>query len=147
MAIPFRVFILVLIILPVGANAEPLDSVGSIVPGLSCELRKLYRRNDVLTAKWTIVADESYSNARQHFHFKKENENCSYVVDEEKGIKYFPLTDKEGNPLASENDPYIISDTRINMWMKAAAPPTEVKMVSVVITGCEPFEAIEITDK
>ena len=140
-------FLLGVLCLPVAAIAEPLEQVGSSVPGMSCELKKLYRKNGVLTAKWDIVTDESFSSSRYEFRFRKKDSSCSYAVDQEKGVKYFPLTDKEGTPLSSAGSMYLRSNKKFGMWMKMPAPPAEVTSISVVVTFCEPFDDIDITDK
>jgi hypothetical protein len=81
----------------------------------------------------------------------------TYAVDEESGTKYYALTDKEGNLVASDtkytsSDTYGISDTvkageTKRYWMKLPAPPPAVKTVNLFFTDTDPFEAIAITDK
>ena len=130
------------------ALAEPLETVESSIPGMTCELKKLYRKNGVLTAKWALVTKklgEQWMDIRSPF--KKENPECGYSLDAEKGVKYFPLTDKEGTPLASAQKLRIKTNRRYSQWMKMPAPPVEVKSISVIVPNCEPFDDIDIVDR
>jgi len=76
----------------------------------------------------------------------------SYLVDEESGTKYYALTDKEGNLLATETEYEGIwesiepGETK-RFWAKFPAPPPAVKTINILFTKSEPFESIAITDK
>jgi hypothetical protein len=138
----------VFVFFAVDALAEPIEIVDSSRNGMTCELKKVTRKKGVLSVKFALHAKEdTFRNGRPEMVFSKDQKGCSYVLDEEKGIKYFPLEDEKGAPVATTADPYMTKGDRINMWMKVPAPPAEVKSVSISLTHCEPFDDIDIVDK
>lgn len=135
--------------------AANLGSAPMNVKGLNLDLTSVERRGSVLTVKWTVTnAGQQAANAK--FGLKGRH-TTTYTVDEESGTKYYALTDKEGNLLASGSE-YIGSDTYgINepipageskrYWAKFPAPPPGVKSINLLFSDTEPFEGVAITDK
>lgn len=132
-----------------------LASAPMNVPDTTLDLVSVERRGNVLTVKWS-VHNAGSSQAAVKFALKGK-QTTTYVVDEESGTKYYALTDKEGNLLASASE-YVGSDSwgigeRIpggqtkRYWMKLPAPPPAVKSVNILFSDTEPFEAVAITDK
>ena len=136
--------------------AAPLGTVPMNVEGLEIDLLAVERKANVLTVKWA-VRNAGEKTAGVEFALS-ENKPTTYVVDEESGTKYFVLTDKEGNVLATEHSwvkggSYGIGDNVAagksnRYWMKLPAPPPAVKSINIFFTdAAEPFEAVAITDK
>lgn len=136
--------------------AAPLASAPMNVDGLEIDLTAVERRGSVLTVKWA-VRNTSADERRAQFALVKNNPT-TYMVDEESGTKYFVLTDKEGNVLATEHEwcksgSYGISDDipsgqSRRYWMKLPAPPPAVQSINIFFTdSSEPFEGVLITDK
>jgi hypothetical protein len=137
------------------AAAEPLASGMTNWSGVDLDLMKLERKGSVLTLKWRVV--NGGTEAIDVGFALTGAKVTSYVIDEENGTKYYALTDKEKNVLASmhqwvDGDTYGISEeipageSRF-YWAKFPAPPPEVTSVSVLFTGTEPLEDIPITDR
>ena len=129
------------------AAAAGLAVRDSTMPGVRCELTKVYRKNGVLTVRFALITDRTVHRSRYPLFFRKDGEDPSYILDEEKGIKYYALSDKEGNPLASSERPLLDDNERSSYWMKLPAPPEEIKTISVALSGCEPFDEIEVQDR
>lgn len=130
--------------------ARPLARVATNWEGVTIELTAVERKGNVLTVRWT-VRNAGASLHEVEFAFKGTNVT-TYVVDEENGTKYYILTDKEGNPLASITWTYGIKEriepgTAKRYWAKFPAPPPEVTAVSVFFSEAEPLEDVPITDK
>lgn len=137
------------------AAAAPLASAPMNVDGLEIDLLAVERRANVLTVKWAV---RNTSDKAQYAEFALVNKPTTYVVDEESGTKYYVLTDKEGQALATDHKSckggsYGISE-RLDggqtqrFWMKLPAPPPAVKTINILFTDAsEPFEAVPITDK
>jgi hypothetical protein len=113
------------------------------------------RKGSVLTVKWQV---KSAAAAASAVYFNLSGKNMStYLLDEESGTKYYALTDKEKNTLASEHqyigsDAYGISDSldpgaTARYWVKYPAPPAAVKSINLFFTNSDPFEGVAITDK
>jgi len=138
----------------VAGAATPIASTESNVAGVTIDLMTLERKGNVLSVKWAVrnAGDKSTDVAFQ----LRGDKVTTYLVDEENGIKYFVLTDKEGAALASENDytssshgisePVDAGETK-RFWAKFPAPPAEVKAITVMFTEAEPLEGVAITDK
>lgn len=118
--------------------------------GFLIELTSVERKGNVLTVKWSARNDTP--KAKYYDIDLAGTRATSYLVDEESGTKYYALTDKEGNLLATETeydgiyeqlDP---GETK-RFWAKFPAPPPAVKAINVHFTKSEPFESIAITDK
>jgi hypothetical protein len=136
--------------------AASLASAPMNIDGLELDLLAVERRANVLTVKWAVrnVTDKQLS---VEFALVSNNPT-TYVVDEESGTKYFVLTDKEGNVLATEHvwvksgsygiGEYIGAGKTGRFWMKLPAPPPAVKTINLFFTDAsEPFEGVPITDK
>lgn len=140
---------------PAGA-AEPLASVETNLEGLSFDVMAVERKGSVLTVKWAVRNDGT--QATEAWFYLKGSGVRTYVVDEESGTKYYVLTDKEGNLLASQGV-YLSSEgsgikakpepgAATRLWMKLPAPPPEVSSVTLFFDGAvEPVEDVPIRDK
>lgn len=139
----------------VAAVARPLASATTNFPGVSLDLMSVERRGSVLTVKWA-VRNTGAAGTKVVFELTGRNQT-TYVLDEESGTKYYALTDKEKNTLASEHsyvgaDTYGIEDhiepgASARYWAKFPAPPAAVKTINVFFSKTEPFEGVTITDK
>lgn len=138
-----------------GALAATLGSAPMNVQGLNLDLVSVERRGNVITVKWAVT--NSATEPRQVAFGLKGKHTTTYLVDEESGTKYYALTDKEGNLLASQSV-YVGSDTHgigeyikggetKRYWAKFPAPPPAVKSINVLFSETEPFEGVAITDK
>ena len=135
--------------------ASPVATVSTNWKGVELDLMSVERKGNVLTLKWAVRNTGADSVA---IGFALTGKHVTtYVVDEENGTKYYALTDKEGNTLASSHE-YIGGDayginTRIaagatnRYWAKFPAPPPEVKTVNVLFTESEPIEGAAIAEK
>src|SRR5687767_5803315 len=86
----------------VAGAATPIASVESNHAGITIDLMTVERKGNVLSVKWAVRnAGEKATDVAYQLRGDKVT---TYLVDEENGIKYFVLTDKEGDALASEND-------------------------------------------
>jgi hypothetical protein len=129
--------------------ADNIERVDSMIEGVTCELKQVTRKNSVLTVKFALELEASNkTGVGSRLIFSKDRPDCSYVLDEERGVKYFPLTDEKGVPIASGVSGYYLNPgERLSFWMKLPAPPEEVKRASVLITKCEPFDEVDIEDR
>jgi hypothetical protein len=134
---------------------RPLATVATNTKGVSLDVMSVERKGAILTVKWA-VRNEGTSDAPVQYGLIGRHQT-TYTLDEDSGTKYYVLTDKEKNSLASEHV-YIGSDTYgINQqvkpgetgrfWAKYPAPPPAVKTISLFFTGTEPIEGVAITDK
>jgi hypothetical protein len=135
--------------------AASLGSAPMNVTGVTLDVISVERRGNVLTVKWSVRND---AQEQKSVKFAMKGQRVTtYVVDEESGTKYYALTDKEGNLVASDSkyvgpdtygieEPVKAGETK-RYWMKLPAPPPAVKSVNLFFTDTEPFEAIAITDK
>lgn len=134
---------------------QPVATVSTNWKGVELDLMSVERKGNVLTLKWA-VRNTSASSEGVNFALTGAHVT-TYVVDEENGTKYYALTDKEGNTLATSHeyiggDTYGISasvaaGTTNRYWAKFPAPPPEVKTVNVLFTESEPIEGAAITEK
>lgn len=118
--------------------------------GLTMELLSVERKGNVVTVKWS-VKNEGTKSAMADFDLEG-NKATTYLVDEENGTKYFALTDKEGQLLATEHEYNGIWESlepgeSARFWAKFPAPPPAVKSINLLFTKADPFESIAITDK
>jgi len=123
--------------------------------GVTIDLMSVERKGSVLTVKWA-VRNQGAKQADVRF-FMTGKTQSTYVLDEESGTKYYALTDKEKNTLASEHeyiggDAYGISEivapgATYRYWVKYPAPPPAVKTINIFFTNSDPFEGVAITDK
>ena len=118
--------------------------------GLTLELLSVERKGQVVTVKWA-VRNDGKKNAYADFDLEGK-QATTYLVDEENGTKYFALTDKEGQLLATEHEYNGIWESlepgeQMRFWAKFPAPPPAVKSINILFTKAEPFESIAITDK
>ena len=123
--------------------------------GVTIDLMSVERKGSVLTVKWA-VRNQGAKQEQVQFLMTGKTQS-TYVLDEESGTKYYALTDKEKNTLASEHeyvgaDSYGISDyvpagTTNRYWVKYPAPPPAVKTINIFFTNSDPFEGVAITDK
>lgn len=140
-------------------DAAVIGSSESNTPGITVDLNSLERKGGVLTVKWAVrntSPDEAAGKKQVKFGYMGPKSR-TYLVDEESGTKYFALTDKEKQTVASQHeylgsDVYGISEyveaggTR-RYWAKFPAPPPEVKVLTVFFDETEPFESAPITEK
>jgi hypothetical protein len=139
----------------VAAGAKPLGSSASNWEGVTIDLMSVERKGSVLTVKWA-VRNAGPKRAQVQFGMVGRDQT-TYLLDEESGTKYYVLTDKEKNSLASEHvylggDTYGIEDAvepgaTARYWMKYPAPPPAVKTINVFFSKTEPIEGVAITDK
>jgi hypothetical protein len=136
----------------VTAGPRPIATGPTNWPGVTIDLMSVERKGSVLTVKWQV---KSAAAAASAVYFNLSGKNMStYLLDEESGTKYYALTDKEGNSLASEHeytgDGYGISDyleagATNRYWAKFPAPPPAVKSINIFFTNSDPFEGVPIT--
>jgi len=137
------------------AAAEPLASGMTNWSGVDLDLMRLERKGSVLTVKWR-VSNGGGETVDVQFALTGGNVT-SYVVDEESGVKYYALTDKERHVLASMHE-WVASETygiseKIPpgeswfYWAKFLVLSSEVALVSVFFSGTEPLEYVPITDR
>lgn len=135
--------------------AAPLGSSEMNVENMTLDLTSVERKGNVVTVKWTV---RNAGTASKTVAFSLTGKKVtSYLVDEENGTKYYALTDKEGNTLATEHvyigsDAYGIYQTlkageAKRYWAKFPAPPPAVKTINIFFTDAEPFEGIAIMEK
>ena len=134
---------------------RPLATGPTNWEGVTIDLMSVERKGSVLTVKWA-VRNQGAKRAGVQF-FLTGQQQTTYVLDEESGTKYYALTDKEKNTLASEHvytgsNSYGISGdvepgATSRYWVKYPAPPPAVKTINIFFTNSDPFEGIAITDK
>lgn len=137
------------------APVKPLATTSTNWEGISIDLMSVERKGSILTVKWA-VRNSGTKPMQVRFGLVGKNQG-TYAVDEDSGTKYYVLTDKEKNSLASEHvyvgsDTYGIEQTvppggANRLWMKLPAPPPQVKAISIFFSNAEPFEGVAITDK
>ena len=137
------------------AQVKPLASGPTNWPNVTIDLMSVERKGGVLTVKWAV---KNAGSKNESINFALSGKNMTtYLLDEESGTKYYALTDKEKNTLASAHkyigsDSYGISeyvDAGITnrYWAKFPAPPAAVKSINVFFTNSDPFEGVAIADK
>ena len=126
----------------------------SNVDGVNIDVTAVDRKGSVLTVKWA-VKNSSAKTATVQFSLTGDKVT-TYLVDEESGTKYYALTDKEGNVLATEHEwvsssygisEYVAAGETKRFWAKFPAPPAAVKAINIIFTEAEPVEEAPITDK
>jgi hypothetical protein len=135
--------------------AAPMATVPMNIDGLEIDVLAVERKGNILTVKWA-VRNTGSKTATVQFGLVHDKPT-TFVVDEESGTKYFVLTDKEGNALATEHayaggsygiSDYVEAGQTLRYWMKLPAPPPAVKTVNIMFTNAsEPIEGAAITDK
>jgi len=141
--------------LTAAVTAAPLATTATNWSGVSIDLMSVERKGSVLTVKW-LVKNQGSQDAQVSFPLTGEAVT-TYVLDEESGTKYYALTDKEKNVLASQSV-YVGSGShgiqeRIpagesrRYWAKFPAPPPAVKTINVLFTSSEPLEGVSIAEK
>lgn len=145
----------ILLIPPSPANAdEPIATAETNWEGVTVHVVSVTRKGSILTVKFGAVNEGSDS---QEVWFGFTGNDVCYAVDEESGTKYYVLTDKEGNPVASAKD-WMPNSTAglkrdvapgktLRVWMKFPAPPPEVTAISLVLNETDPIENVAITDQ
>lgn len=134
----------------VPAVAANLGSSPLNIEGLTLDLLSVERKGAVVTVKWAV---RNTSAKDVHADFDLAGKRATtYLVDEENGTKYFTLTDKEGQLLATEHEYDGIYEAvppgqTKRFWAKFPAPPPAVKTINILFSGSDPFEGIAITDK
>lgn len=133
---------------------KPLATGPTNWEGVTIDLMSVERKGSVLTVKWA-VRNQGAKQATVQFSMTGQQQT-TYVLDEESGTKYYALTDKEKNTLASEHtytgdgfgiNDYVEAGTTSRYWAKYPAPPPAVKTINIFFTNSDPFEGIAITDK
>ena len=134
------------------ASSLAAANLGSVESndGFTIELTSVERKGNILTVKWSA---RSNNEKESKYDVDLQGKGAtSYLVDEESGTKYYALTDKEGNLLATETEyegiweSFEPGETK-RFWAKFPAPPPAVKAINILLTKTEPFESIAITDK
>lgn len=144
-----------LLLTPPARAAEALASAETNWNGVRLDLMSVERKGSVLTVKWAV---ENHGGEQVQVHFALVGDAVTtYMVDEEQGTKYYVLTDKEEQALASQSvyvgsgthgiQEYVPAGVTKRYWMKLPAPPPEVGTVTLLFTNTEPFEDVQITDK
>ena len=100
-------------------------------------IEEVYRRNEIVTIKGREVCDDR--NCGESTYLPK-----SFLLDEERGVKYFPIMDDRGDLLASTGHLYFKGE---RFWAKYTAPASEIKEIDLYLDEMEPIEALPITDK
>jgi hypothetical protein len=147
--------LLTMLALAVPVAAAPIASAESNTPGIAVDLMAVERKGSVLTLKWAV---RNSGSAQQEVKFGYMGpKSRTYLVDEESGTKYFVLTDKEGKSVASQHEylgsdvygvsEYVEAGGSRRYWAKFPAPPPEVKELTVLFDGTEPFESVPIAEK
>lgn len=140
---------------PPGRAAEAMASAETNWDGVRLDLMSVERKGSVVTVKWAV---ENHGGDQVQVHFPLVGDAVTtYMVDEEQGTKYYVLTDKEKQALASQStyvgsgshgiQEYVPAGATKRYWMKLPAPPPDVKTVTLLFTNTEPFEDVTITDK
>ena len=134
--------------------AEPIATAETNWDGVTVQVMSVVRKGSILTVKFA-AANEGTESQEVAFGFTG-NDVC-YAVDEESGTKYYVLTDKEKNPVASAKDwmPNSTAGLRreiapgktLRVWMKLPAPPPEVTAISLMLNETDPIEDVTITDQ
>jgi hypothetical protein len=125
--------------------AEPLSSAESLDGKIKMDVTDLTRKNNVVTIKGSItnLSDSKFSKTWDGEEF--------FLLNEEKGVKYFVLRDESKRPLVSsysypglglEVEP----KATMKFWAKFTAPPVEIKNVNLVFEGLEIMEGLPIND-
>ena len=139
--------------------AATIGSAETNTPGISLDLVSLERKGSVLTLKWAIRnGNTDAATGRQQVKFGLLGPKArTYLVDEESGTKYFVLTDKEKQSVASQHEylgsdvygisEYVEAGGARRYWAKFPAPPPEVKVLTVFFDETEPFESAPLTEK
>lgn len=130
--------------------AANLGSSPMNIDGLNLDLLSVERKGAVVTVKWAVRND---GKGEQRAMFVLDGKKATtYLVDEENGTKYFALSDKEGQLLATEDEydgiwEAVAPGQTKRFWAKFPAPPPAVKTINVLFSDADPFESIAITDK
>ena len=134
---------------------KPLATGPTNWEGVTIDLMSVERKGSVLTVKWA-VHNQGAKQATVQFSMTGQQQT-TYVLDEESGTKYYALTDKEKNTLASKHvdlggatygiHDYMEPGATNRYWVKYPAPPPAVKTINIFFTNSDPFEGIAITDK
>lgn len=155
---PASLAITLLLLVSAAFGSEPLATVATNWDDVSIDVMSVTRKGSVLTVKWAVRNDGDSARTVQFVTYGGAVR--TYVVDEESGTKYYVLTDREGNSLASQHmlltyglpDSFGIRQaippgSSKRLWAKFPAPPIEVKQISLYFDETEPFEDIHIADK
>jgi len=121
------------------ASANPVAVEDTLEGGGTLSLTQVTRKNEIVTVKAKVSC-----KGKNHCGMSIRLED-TFLLDAERGIKYFPIKDSEGSVLASEAVLGYRDGT--GLWVKLTAPPKEVTKVTVAIPGANSFEDIDVTDK
>ncbi|GEM_PF-5892316 len=69
-----------------------------------------------------------------------------YLLDNVNRKRYLVIHDERGRAICSEGRLLLAAGAESACWSRFAAPPPDVKTVSVVIPGAVPFENVPISD-
>jgi hypothetical protein len=100
-------------------------------------IEQVYRRNGIITIKGRGVCEDGNCDDHTYLHH-------SFLLDEERGVKYFPIRDDKGTRMASKNG---LDFEGERFWVKYTAPPADIKEIDLYLENMEPIEALPITDK
>lgn len=121
------------------AVADQVAIEDTLVGGGTLSITQFYRKNEIVTVKAKISCKD------KHHCGMSINLEEAFLLDTERGVKYFPIKDSDGSLLASE--PILAYRDGTGLWVKLTAPPKEVTKVTIAIPGANTFEDVEITDK
>ena len=136
------------------AQLKPIATGPTNWNGVTIDLMSVERKGSVLTVKWAVKSAAAKTETVQFQLTGKKM--TTYLLDEESGTKYYALTDKEGNVLASEHEytgdghgisDYLEAGGTNRYWAKFPAPPAAVKSINLFFTNSDPFEGVAIADK
>ncbi len=139
------------------ARQPPIAVSDHEVDGVEVALLSVKRISDgTLTVKWEYrnKANEA-KRLGESFDGMGWSEPYSlvyhaYLVDARNRTKYPVLKDAKGNLLAGKHGPgkiVVLGPGRtVAAWAKFAAPPADVRKISVFIPGAQPFEDVPIAE-
>ena len=137
------------------AQLKPIASGPTNWNDVTIDLMSVERKGGVLTVKWAV---KNAGAKTETVNFALSGKNMTtYLLDEESGTKYYALTDKEKNTLASEHtyiggdasgiSDYLEAGATNRYWAKFPAPPAAVKSINILFTNSDPFVGVAIADK
>jgi hypothetical protein len=115
-------------------EALPLEGNGKIT------ITAVIRKNEIVTIKGNSICDKS--PCAKHSYLEN-----AYLLDEERGVKYFPIKDSKHYLLASDTFIKYSQKKTKRFWVKFTAPPEEIKTIDLYLVDHEPLEGLTIIDK
>ena len=127
---------------------ETIASAETNWEGVVLEVTSVQRKGQVLTVKWTL-RNQGGSRASVSFGTFDGGGYIAdtYVIDEERGTKYFVLLDEGNRAVAGDLKFSLETGKKKRVWAKFPAPPPEVTAVTLIFNETEPLEEVPISDK